>query len=133
MLLRIDLEERSHVADVGFGGLTLTGPLRLEPDIDQATPHEPFRLNRAGGDFVMQARLREDWKALYRFDTHRHLPCDYEASNYYLSTHPDSRFIHTLIAARPSTDRRYALLNNQLTDYSPALPNCAKHCKSYLS
>ena len=35
---------RPYIADVGFGGLTLTAPLRLQADIEQATPHEPFRL-----------------------------------------------------------------------------------------
>jgi N-hydroxyarylamine O-acetyltransferase len=53
MLLRIDLDETSYVADVGFGGLTLTGPLLLQPDIEQSTPHEPFRLVKAGEEFVM--------------------------------------------------------------------------------
>src|SRR3569623_164652 len=30
MLLRLALPEGDHIADVGFGGLTLTTPLRLE-------------------------------------------------------------------------------------------------------
>src|SRR5258706_8850024 len=38
MLLRVTLPEGEYIADVGFGGLTLTAPLRLEPDIEQATP-----------------------------------------------------------------------------------------------
>jgi len=32
-----------------------------------------------------------------------------------LSTHPASRFVTGLLAARPAPDRRYGLLNNQLT------------------
>src|SRR5579872_7296918 len=39
MLLRVDLDESSYLADVGFGGLTLTVPLRLQTDIAQATSH----------------------------------------------------------------------------------------------
>jgi hypothetical protein len=31
----------------------------VEPVIEQATPHEPFRLISAGQDFVMQAKLGE--------------------------------------------------------------------------
>ena len=57
MLLRVDIEGTSYMADVGFGVLTLTGPLLLEPDIEQATPHETFRLTRAGQDFIMQVKL----------------------------------------------------------------------------
>src|SRR5262245_18126408 len=78
MLLLVDLDEGPFVADVGFGGQVLTGPLRLEPGVEQATPHEPFRLLRAGADFVLQARLRGTWRPLYRFDLQeQHLP-DYE-------------------------------------------------------
>ena len=44
MLLHVDLPEGPHVVDVGFGGLTLTVVLALEPEVEQATPHEPFRL-----------------------------------------------------------------------------------------
>jgi N-hydroxyarylamine O-acetyltransferase len=43
-LLRVDLADGPYIADVGFGGQTLTGPLRLEPGLEQTTPHEPFRL-----------------------------------------------------------------------------------------
>ena len=113
MLLRVELNEKPYLADVGFGILTPTGPLRLEPDIEQATPHEPFRLIRAGQEFVMQAKIREDWKTLYRFDLQEQLLPDYEVGNWYVSTHPDSIFVTGLMAARPATDRRYALRNNE--------------------
>src|SRR5262245_7124405 len=35
MLLLLDLGDRPYVADVGFGGLTLTAPLRLEVDVEK--------------------------------------------------------------------------------------------------
>jgi N-hydroxyarylamine O-acetyltransferase len=114
MLLRVDLGGKPYVADVGFGVLTLTAPLLLEPDIEQATPHEPFRLIRAGQDFVMQAKLGETWKPLYRFDLQEQLLPDYEVTNWYLSNHPDSHFVNGLIAARAAPDCRYALRNNEL-------------------
>lgn len=114
MLLRIDLHGETYVADVGFGGLTLTGPLRLELDIEQATPHEAFRLIRADEDFVMQVSIRDAWKPLYRFDLQQQLLPDYEVRNWYVSTHPDSLFVTGLIAARPAQDRRYALRDNEL-------------------
>ena len=113
MLLCVGLNEKPYIADVGFGILTPTGPLRLEPDIEQATPHEPFRLIRAGQEFVMQAKIRGDWKTLYRFDLQEQLVSDYEVSNWYVSTHPDSIFVTGLMAARPAQDRRYALRNNE--------------------
>src|SRR5262249_33171641 len=67
MLLLIDLDQQRYIADVGFGGLTLTAPLLLRTDIAQCTPHEPFRLVQKDGDFVLQAEVRGGWKPLYRF------------------------------------------------------------------
>jgi N-hydroxyarylamine O-acetyltransferase len=115
MLLRIDLDGQAYLVDAGFGGQTPTGPLRLEPDVEQPTPHEPFRLVQAGDFFTLQSRTGDTWSALYRFDLQEHFPPDYEICNYYLSTHPSSHFRTALKVARPAADRRYALLNRQLT------------------
>jgi len=114
MLLLVNLNDRPYVADVGFGGLTLTGPLRLQADIEQATPHEPFRLGRTDDAFVMQAKIGSMWTALYRFDLQEQFLPDYEVTSWYLSNHPASQFVTGLIAARPDSDRRYALRNNEL-------------------
>ena len=113
-LLRVDLEDGPYLVDVGFGGQTLTGPLRLEPDLEQVTPHEPFRLVASGTSFKMQSKVGSEWKTLYRFDLEEVFPPDYEILNYYASTHPSSLFVNRLVLARPATDRRYALSNNQL-------------------
>jgi N-hydroxyarylamine O-acetyltransferase len=114
MLLRVDLDDQPYIADVGFGGLTLTAPLRLEADTEQSTPHESFRLIRAGEEFVQQAKIQAAWKTLYRFALHEQLLADYEVSNWYLSNHPESIFVTGLIAARPDPERRYTLRNNEL-------------------
>ncbi|HEX6705637.1 MAG TPA: arylamine N-acetyltransferase [Albitalea sp.] len=114
MLLKVDLPDGPSIADVGFGGMTLTGVLRLVPDEEQATPHEPFRLVAEDEGWRMQAQLDAAWKSLYRFDLQRQHPIDYEAANHYLSTHPDSHFVSGLVAARAAPDRRLALRNREL-------------------
>ena len=111
-LLRVALEDGPYLVDVGFGGQTLTGPLRLEPELEQATPHEPFRLVPADDGFKMQSKIGTGWKTLYRFDLQEVFQPDYEIFNYYLSTHPDSLFLNALVVARPAADRRYGLFNN---------------------
>jgi len=114
MLLRVDLDEGCYIADVGFGGQVLTGPLRLEPDTEQATPHEPFRLLRSGDEFLLQSEIVGTWKPLYRFDLQEQFLPDYEVSNWYLSNHPESHFVTDLFAARPEPGLRYTLRNNVL-------------------
>jgi N-hydroxyarylamine O-acetyltransferase len=114
MLLLVDLDDRQYVADVGFGGLTLTAPLRLQVDIEQITPHEPFRLIAAREAFVMQAKVGDSWRSLYAFDLQEHVLADYEVVNWYLCNNPSSHFVTGLIAARPDRECRYALRGNEL-------------------
>ena len=114
MLLRVDVGDVAYIADVGFGGQTLTAPVRLVPDIEQPTTHESFRLTSEGTEFILQSKLAGTWKSLYRFTLDEQLMPDYEMANYYVSCHPKSRFVNFMIAARTLPDRRYALLNNEL-------------------
>ncbi|WFP63649.1 arylamine N-acetyltransferase [Mesorhizobium sp. WSM4904] len=117
MLLRIELDGRTHIADVGFGGLTLTAPLLLEPDLEQQTPHDAFRIAETGDHFRLQANIGGNWRTLYRFDMQRAYEVDYQVSSHFLSTHPSSHFLSTLVAARALPDRRYALRNNRLSTH----------------
>lgn len=114
-LLRVTIDGEPYIADVGFGGLTLTTPLALIPNIEQHTSHELFRLIQIDHAYIMQVLIKQDWKSLYKFDLQeQHLP-DFEVSNWYVSTHPNSPFVNHLIVAKPGLDCRYALRNNQLT------------------
>jgi N-hydroxyarylamine O-acetyltransferase len=120
MLLLVDLEEGRHVADVGFGGLTLTGPLRLETNIEQQTPHELFRLIADGEAYLMQARIDGAWRSLYAFDLQKQLLTDYELVNWYLCNNPESHFIAGLVAARADRGCRYALRGIEFAVHSLA-------------
>jgi N-hydroxyarylamine O-acetyltransferase len=117
MLLLVQLGEGSYLCDVGFGGLTLTSPLRLEPDVEQQTPHELFRLRRDGREYLVEARLGEEWRALYRFDLQEQRQVDIEVLNYYVSTNPESPFLTRLMAALPTAQGRFALSDNVVTVY----------------
>jgi len=109
MLLRVHVDDRDYIADVGFGGLTLTAPLRLEPGIEQATPHEPHRILSAGSGYILEAKVNGAWQPLYTFDLQEEQLVDYERSNWYLCNHPQSHFVTGIVAARVERDRRHAL------------------------
>lgn len=115
MLLLLDPGGEPYIADAGFGVMTLTGPLRLAPGTEQTTPHEPYRLVRAGEEFMLEAKIRGEWRPLYRFGLHEQLLPDIEVYNWYLSNHPGSRFVTGLMAARAAPDCRYTVLNNEFT------------------
>ncbi|QDT53099.1 Arylamine N-acetyltransferase [Caulifigura coniformis] len=118
MLLRVDLDGRSWIADVGFGVLTLTAPLMLEADTEQPTPHETFRLAPRNGEFVMESRIRDRWAPMYRFDLNPQERVDYEVSNWHVSTHPESLFVNALLASRVAPGARHTLFNNELSTHS---------------
>jgi N-hydroxyarylamine O-acetyltransferase len=116
MALLVSLPEGPFVADVGFGGLTMSAPLALEPGVAQETPHEPFRLVEAGGGaYDMQADAGGKWLPLYRFDLSPQLPVDYEPLNWWVATHPASPFPTHLLAARAEPHRRLALFDARYT------------------
>lgn len=115
MLLQVTLDGESWLADVGFGAMTLAGALRLQPDVEQLTALEPFRLLQHGDEWRMQGCVRGNWLTLYRFDLQPHAPIDYEVANHYVSTHPQSIFVNHLIADRTALDRRLTLCDRELS------------------
>ena len=119
MLLLVGVSGRRYIADVGFGGLTLTAPLRLEPGIEQATPHEPHRLAREGNGYALEARVAGEWQPLYMFDLAPQEIADYEVSNWYLCNNPASQFVKGLVCARAGADRRHALRNTRYAVHFP--------------
>ena len=115
MLLLVDIAGEPYIADVGFGGLTLTAPLRFAPQLEQRTPHETFRLRRADAGFVLEAKLSSDWRELYWFDETLHMPIDFEVFNHFVATYPRSPFRSMLYGARVLPDRRLGLRNGRFT------------------
>ena len=115
MLLRVELDGATWLADVGFGGHALTGALRLQSGVEQATGHEPFRVLLQGEDWRMQSLVHEHWVSLYHFDLRRALPIDYVVANHYVSTYPTSSFVNDLRVARTASDRRLTLRNREFT------------------
>ena len=115
MLLVIDLGSLQYAVDAGFGGMTLTAPLRLDLITPQATPHGPFRLQPTPIDRVLLAEVAGEWKPVYRFDLQPQLRCDYEMASWYLCHHPESTFVQTLIVTRPVRGGRQVLRNRELT------------------
>jgi N-hydroxyarylamine O-acetyltransferase len=109
MVLLVALGSRRYVCDVGFGGLTLTAPIELTPDVEQPTPHETFRVVRVLNEFALEAHVRGEWKRLYRFDLQEQQEVDIEVLNHYVVSHPDSPMRSRLLAARVAPDRRFAL------------------------
>lgn len=103
-----------YLVDVGFGGQTLTSPIRMAADLEQQTRHEPYRLVAGEEGLVLHARVRGQWQALYEFTERPQPRIDLEVGSWYTSTHPSSPFVTGMTAALVTDDGRLNLRGRNL-------------------
>jgi N-hydroxyarylamine O-acetyltransferase len=113
MLLRVDVAEGPFIADVGFGGDGPTAPIRFVDGEEQVQLIDTFRVAHEGSLYRLEVKREGAFLSLYAFTLEEHFSVDYELANYFTSTHPSSRFVQTLVAARPGTGCRYSLYNRE--------------------
>jgi arylamine N-acetyltransferase len=106
------------LVDVGFGGQTLTSPIRLEAGPVQETRHEPYRIRERGNGCQLEAEIGGDWQPLYVFTTHAQPRIDLEVGSWYVSTHPNSFFVTGLTAAMVTDDARWNMRGRNLAIHS---------------
>ena len=117
MVLTVHIDGQPYLADVGWGGTTMTAPLLLQAGIEQQTPHETFRLVPWDGrddEYALEVQLGA-WTPLHRFRLDEQLLPDYEVSSHWLCTHSSSFFRRELTAARAYPGGRFALRNTSWT------------------
>ncbi|NUU34877.1 arylamine N-acetyltransferase [Pseudomonas sp. C2B4] len=100
-----------YITDVGFGGMVPTAPLLLDSAAEQATPHEPYRIEQHIDGYTLRAKVGDEWRAMYIFDLQRQEDIDYTVGNWYVSTHPESSFARQLMVARTGEGWRRTLNN----------------------
>jgi arylamine N-acetyltransferase len=105
----------SYLVDVGFGGQSPTSPIRIETGSVQQTTLEPYRLEDRGDGLVLQALIRGEWVPLYEFSTRTQPEIDRKVGSWFVSTHPSSHFVTTLMVARVIDDARVNLAGRDLT------------------
>src|SRR4051812_46096486 len=116
MLLQVELPEGPYLADVGFGNLAPTCALSLKPQVEQETPHEVMRFVDVEGELTLQARLKQGWEHIYRVIPYPRYDGEYEITNWYTGTHPETPYQGNIIAARPGPNRtRITMYNARVT------------------
>jgi N-hydroxyarylamine O-acetyltransferase len=126
VLLRIELDGESYLVDGGFGALSPTAALRLAPNVQQQTPHEPRRIVPEGdwqglslrapdAVLVHQAYFADAWHDLFELTLEPMPLPDREMGNWFTSTSPTSHFRDKLMAARATANGRVTLQDRELT------------------
>ncbi|AOE87566.1 arylamine N-acetyltransferase family protein [Pseudomonas sp. TCU-HL1] len=112
LMLRVQLPEGPHLADVGFGSAT---PWRAVPLEGPMLPDFPYRLRPQDDDTgevqLENFRAETGWAACYRFGPDVHAWVDCIPRNWYTSTHPNSVFRQMLMTARSEGEWRLTLAN----------------------
>ncbi|KUI37430.1 arylamine N-acetyltransferase [Mycobacterium sp. IS-1496] len=103
------------LVDVGFGGQTLSSPLRFETGVEQRTRHEPYRIRDHGDGHVLESLIRGEWRPLYLFTDRPQPLIDLEVGSWYVSTHPASVFVVGLTAALVTDEARVNMRGRHLT------------------
>lgn len=116
MLLLVHCADADWIADTGFGGEGLLQPVAFAPLRETRQFAWTYRVAGASGEWTLQSQHADGWTDLYSFGLEPQLLPDYELANYYMSTHPDSRFTRTLTVQLPGTRVRAVLRDMEMTE-----------------
>jgi arylamine N-acetyltransferase len=107
-------EDGRYLVDVGFGGQTLSSPIRFETDTVQQTRHEPYRIRQHEDGYMLESEIRDSWEPLYMFSTRPFPMIDRQVGSWYVSTYPESHFVTGLTVALVADDARWNLRGRNL-------------------
>lgn len=115
MALRVTIDGDDYLADVGFGGLAPTAPLKLASRAEQAVAGGIYRFVDTESELLLQSETDEGWSDCYRIGPDEPQHVDYEIGNWYVATHPKAMLRHNLLVARAVEGGRLTLFNHQLS------------------
>lgn len=113
VVLTVEIGGGRYLVDAGFGRQTPTAPLRLRADVEQPTPHEPYRLQEADGSWRLDSLVGGEWRTLFRTTLEEIDEAGLGEMNERVSSSP--AFRDRLAGARAEKGRRITLLNRRLT------------------
>jgi N-hydroxyarylamine O-acetyltransferase len=119
MLLMVEAEGRTWLADVGFGA-GLRQPMPLEPDVEVSQSGWTYRLRRTDDRlWRLMSREGDAWSDLYHFTLEAQHHVDYVMANHFTATYPSSPFVQRMVAIRTEPDVRHALRGTELVTSRP--------------
>jgi N-hydroxyarylamine O-acetyltransferase len=75
-----------------------------------------MRFINVGGELTLQALLKDDWHHIYRVIPYPRHDAEYDITNWYIATHPETPYPGNIIAARPGPNRtRITMYNARVT------------------
>ena len=115
MLLLVHADGADWLSDVGFGGEGLLLPVPLGSGEPSRQFAWTYRAAERHDTWMLQSLRDGAWEDMYAFTREPQELADYEMANYWVSTHPSSRFVQTLTVQLPGVEVRHVLRNRELT------------------
>jgi N-hydroxyarylamine O-acetyltransferase len=120
MLLRIAVDGREWIADVGFGGGGLLEPVLLRDGEEARQGDWRFRIRaEPGGGWALSSLRAGGWTDLYAFTLEERIRVDYDVMNHFTATHPRSPFVGRPVVQRTEPGGRRALVGTRLSFARP--------------
>ena len=112
----VNLNGKTFVTDVGFGGLTTRIPLNIN-DNSEINDQDGFvRISSfSENQFMVQRKVKNKWENQYSFENVDISEEDILISNYYMSTNPKSHFYNANFIGKFTSNGRIGLYNNQMS------------------
>jgi N-hydroxyarylamine O-acetyltransferase len=112
----VALPEGPHLADVGFGAITLTDVIPYAEGGPWSTPHGRVRLAPHPNGLLLQSEAPDGaWVDVYVIDPAPPVAADIEAANWLVANRPGGLFTANLVVSRAVPGERRTLLNRRLT------------------
>lgn len=116
LMLKVTIDGKSYITDVGVGSSSLSQALQLKENTLQETSHDTRRFQRVNNQWYMQVLYSDTWQDVYQFGGEIMHESDRKVANWYTSTHPDSHFTQRLSVAIANQDgSRTTVSGNVLT------------------
>jgi len=119
MFLEVTVDGIAWLADVGFGSLAPSAPLRFASREEQPVGPGTFRLVEGELGLTLQVRTHEGWADSYRVVQSAPLPIDYQIGNWFVATWPQAMLRNNLLVARNIGGGRMRLFNRILATAQP--------------
>tara|TARA_R110002072_G_scaffold184190_1_gene340601 strand:+ start:234 stop:1088 length:855 start_codon:yes stop_codon:yes gene_type:complete len=115
LFAKVTIDRVPWCVDVGVGGLSPTAPFRMDIKDPQRSPHDTRRviLDDASGNWFHQVQIGEHWNDVCEFTGESMPMIDREVANWWTSTHPDSKFRKSIMAALADPDGSRHTLGNR--------------------
>jgi len=105
---------KKWLADVGFGNDGIIAPLLIDEDAGQKQFAHVYRIcNDPEFGYVLQKKEGNSYRALYAFTLDECYPEDFEMSNHYTATFPESFFMKMRMCTMPTKEGRITLVDDR--------------------